>query len=237
VVLHLQYGRSTKAGRFKRVAALLLLLFVSGVSYRFGPSAGRFVKVLYWHQKGAAYYEPPDRLVFDTTAPGQKIHAHPFPQSWWNLSALVAAPLPPSMGRADPSAPVFLHGMSRGGQEYLVVTSVRLWWNNSKSGPRIPIFDVQVIPPPWRRVGAASYTVWEPSVDGYYLGIGDDTRVRLFAGQPDPGDASKFKIRCDVNGREGYILGHLRNDGGIDFETVGAGFKLYKQGVLEYPGI
>jgi hypothetical protein len=58
----------------------------------------------------------------------------------------------------------------------------------------------------------------------FALGVTPEDRLRIFAGQPDPDDASRFTIRYELNGETGIIDGELLDPVPRTLnETVGSG--------------
>ena len=136
--------------------------------------------------------------------------------------------MPPSLRRVEQTpgvdipqgpGPVFLHRRrAEGGTDRLVVVKVdmaRTWQLHSVSGfapPADHLFDVTVVRPATLLSGPSfTRTLWDPAKTGE----GRDPRIgrlTLYAGQPDPADASRFTIGYQTPDGRGTIKGRLLPD-------------------------
>ncbi len=200
------------------------------IAWRWGDDAARVARTAYWSRQCLRYAPPSDLVVFEQDPPqiarlmasraGYRVsnagEADP-PHAW--LSPAAYAHIPQS-GWAPHVA--FMHGRkSASGPKRLVV--VEFLAMREPQGPDHTVFFHP-------RVFAAS--VVRPGMqvrrneDTIRVRLAPDERLRLYAGRPDPTDASRFTIECFIGDERGTIEGQLHADDRVTFRPVaGEGLK------------
>jgi hypothetical protein len=194
------------------------------VAWRWGGEAARAAKVIYWSRQCMRYAPPADLVVFDQDAPhiarlmsagaGYRVstagEADP-PHAW--LSPAPYAYVPQS-GWAPHVA--FMHGRRSGdGPERLVVVEF-LPLREPHTVNHTVLFHPRVF---------ATSVVRRPTQvrrneDTIRISLAPDERLRLYAGQPDSRDPSRFTIDCVIAGERGTIEGRLHADDVVAFRPV-----------------
>jgi len=194
------------------------------VAWRWGGDAARAAQVLYWSRQCMSYAPPADLVVFEQNATeaarlmgsgaGYQLtnagEADP-PHAW--LSPAPYAFVPQS-GWAPHVA--FMHGR-RGvdGPERLVVIELLAMREPHTDNHTVlfhpRVFATSVVRPP---------TQVRRNDDTVRISLAPDERLRLYAGQPDPRDPSRFTIECVIAGERGTIEGTLRADDVVAFRPI-----------------
>lgn len=136
------------------------------------------------------------------------VGASPYPIELAELQRLAASS--PDIPWESLPGPVFLHGLEDSRRRRWMVTVYALannptgWWTLVATAR--DLVDLRAA----RAPAVVSAACWPlPHAPG-------DTIV-VFAGQPDPLDASRFTLRVGVNGQSQTVTGLLRKDGSVEF--------------------
>jgi len=202
VELHYEQRR-----RYRSIARRVLILLSAGVLVwsltLLVPRAVRTARAMYYQKQCLKFSAPPNSVVFDSDQPQINSAAT-------SVFATHSAEMSRSALIFDV---VFLHQRSNGGGQRLVMVST-----NSPVG-LLPNLAYQL-----------HTTVFEPTPLGslhqikqtpssiLLFRVESETHVKLFAGQPDPADASHFTIRFERDGVEGIIDGYLKSDDTVILE-------------------
>jgi hypothetical protein len=223
----------------RRLIVLLLLVAVAAPLLYWRKPIFRQARLLYWQRQCLRYTAPPDQVVYEeneykpspllgrpgyvgwpvSLPPNVGSPNGPLPPAIATLPApplasfFTAGGFPPAYVAPPQGATVFLHERTgRTGRRQLVIVT------------RFPVHDVpfmyafglnvMLIGP----AGIASGPTHQYPPPVAFSWLSDMTRpptdgLRLYAGQPDPADPSRFTIRYDLSGRSGEIEGRLKDDG------------------------
>jgi hypothetical protein len=121
-------------------------------------------------------------------------------------------PLAPERGPEwDSFGTVFMHGLtSKGGTRRLV--HIGLSVSDPPGASTIVSFRIMSNPPvTWDNLAQAPSTRSRE----HFMGLDTGQRLRLFAGQVDPADPSRFTIRYEAGQQKGMIDGQLQDDGTV----------------------
>ena len=194
------------------------------IAWQWGDDGARVARTAYWSRQCLRYAPPPELVVFEQDASqiarlmgsgaGYRVsnagETDP-PHAWLSPGAYQYIP---QSGWAPHVA--FMHGrQSASGPERLVVIEFL-----AMREPRGPDHTVFFHP----RVFAASVlrpgTQVRRNEDTIRIRLAPDERLRLYAGRPDPSDASRFTIECLIGGERGTIEGRLHADDVVTFRPV-----------------
>lgn len=205
--------------RARRVGLVLLAVGIAFAGWRWGPAARDRAGLLYWQHRCATYAPPADQIVYasgptDVAAlkPDPAYVVQPFGPP---TGAPVAARRPPdcfdryppaeamAVSSSIPPGPVlFLHERRTPGGERRIVV--------------VRLYPVSWVPIVSHTIGPAG--LWagptvdpRPGISTAFFYTTDPTRhrLRIFAGQPDPADLSRFTIAYELDGQPGTVLGQL----------------------------
>jgi hypothetical protein len=226
----LDYAPPVRWWRRRRVAATLLvsLLLVCGasVAWRWGPWARDRITFLLAQQRCMNYAAPPNRVVITTHVEEVETLASsdlPYrrlrrpasvnqgfdvmPYSWHTAEAWQNFPA----GKWEPG-PAFLHARrTPGGERRLIALEL------SVGGDDLLIYCRNFKPASLRDNGDLSRG--PRTIRGIYRIFGLNEPIRVFAGQPDPNDASRFTIRCESGKQSAIIRGQVHDDGRVAMEV------------------
>ena len=210
-----------------RLAALwITVAAIVVLAIRRGPDFARRVAFLY-HQRGCLRYTAPaDQVVFDSNPARVAILAsdpnfvivggcafRKPPADWAAVRSSLSISPPPS------SAVLFLHKRVVNGVSRLIM--VERTAAAGESPYFIPGYDIDQ-----HAIDPAS--IGRPARDIHLMygldvidSIGPHTDIRIYAGQPDPADDSRFTIRYEFQGKSHVVEGRVAADGRIDFRRVG----------------
>jgi hypothetical protein len=198
--------------------AVVAMLFPVGM--RGIPRAMRQVELLYWQRKAMGYTAPPDQVVFETDAarmndPGLIVRAtgaFRVAAPWDRFYSILSPP-----GRVA-LATLFVHERRnpRGESRLVVIEGI--------PGAQGFVLDPGVLHPGSAfgepRENTDAWINMNPFFE-FGLPAPDSPRsakLRIFAGQPDPADASHFTIGYEVGSAHFTIDAWLRDDDTIEFE-------------------
>jgi hypothetical protein len=221
-----------RALRRRLVAVLALLVAINLLFHTFGERAWDGAMTLFWQQRCLGYQLPDDRIAYVARPRGAALPAYlkdfsggggstwdgtvgapPYPVELAELQKLTAhdsrVPWDALPG------PVFLHGLrdARGRQRlvtvYALANNPAGWWT----------IVAAVRDPVGLRPGAAPRPQPILSTACWPMPNVGNNELAVFAGQPDPGDPSRFTLRVGLNGKVQLITGVLQNDGSITFTS------------------
>lgn len=207
--------------------AVLVAVLVATAGWRWGPGAWATVSYRYnWHQC-LTFRLPSDFVVYEEDPAAaarlratsaefhvqQKIYFndswYPTPPADWGPPACYTPTVLRRVNAAVYSGYAFVHSRtSPGGLTRLVTVG----GGSSAFGPKGRTFGLhgKCLEPRTPAQPPMSVRQHSPAID---LRLRSNNRLRLFAGQPDPADASHFTIRYEIDGEAGTIDGWLRDDG------------------------
>jgi hypothetical protein len=228
-------GPSLRRRRVRRVILFCLLVAVAWAGYRYGGSIWEKSKVLYYQRECLYFSAPPGQVVYDDDpadlavigarrdyqvlsnkdfrAPGLPRMAA-FSPGCWNDFAAAAAP---NRSSAGAGAVVFCHELtSRDGVRRLVVVQRNA--DPDQSNYNILSLEAVIIQPGTFSARPVDVTparrlMWLSGAVAMQM-----TPLRIYAGQVDAGDASRFTIRFTVGKSEHLVEGRLADGGnGVTF--------------------
>ncbi len=212
--------RSARVRRWMVTAGFAALLMVA---LWLVPRSYRHVQLLKWQERCLTYAAPATEPVYDND-PAEAKRLLTLPRTYladprdgatfrlpieWIQFYMAAGFGPQSSGT------VFLHQRSTPrGQRRLVAIDLVF---NPLSHERIITMSERVLVPATPLRGPRA----EPSTirgDGLLIPVSPTDRLRVFAGQPDPNDASHFTIEYDLNGTRHVLDGWLVDEATIKIE-------------------
>jgi hypothetical protein len=200
------------------------------VAWRWSGDAARAAQVIYWSRQCMRYSPPADLVVFEQDASriaplmranaGYHVstagEADP-PHAWLSPQSYAFVP---QSGWAPHVT--FMHGRRSGdGPERLVVIEFLALREPHTANHTVlfhpRVFATSMLRPP---------TQVRRNEDTIRISLAPDERLRLYAGQPNPTDPSRFTIDCLIAGEHGTIEGQLRRGDVVTFRPIaGAGLK------------
>jgi hypothetical protein len=225
----LDYAPAQKPSRWRvirRAALWVAVALLAVLAIRRGPDFLRRVAFLY-HQRGCLRYTAvPEQVVFDSNPARVAILAsdpnfaivggcafRKPPADWAAVRSSLSIATPPS------SAVLFLHKRVVNGVPRLIM--VERTAAAAESPYFIAGYDVDQ-----HAIDPATVTRAPSDIRQMYGldvidSIGPHTDIRIYAGQPDPADDSRFTIRYEFEGKSHVIEGRVAADGRIDFRRLG----------------
>lgn len=216
--------------RIRRVVAMVLVLAVAWSVYQYGGPVWQKGKLLYYQRRCLTFTAPPDQVVYDDDpadvavvgarrdyqvlnntnfrAPNFPRMAAYAPTCWNDFTAAAF----PKRSALSSSAVIFCHELvSHDGVRRLIV--IERDANPDPSNYRVLHLEVIYIQPATLNSPAIDLTplprmVWMTGAVAKQM-----TPLRIYAGQVDPADASRFTIRYTMGTKEGLVKGQL-TDGG-----------------------
>ena len=204
------------------LAVLLLLVMATLAGYRFGRAYWwpywQQAVYLYWQDRSMRWTAPPEFVVYeedDARAPAllrqpdyEPVASLGQPERK-GLAGPPAGHVPAPMRRIGSWVCMcFIHGCyTPSGEKRLGVVGYQV---HGAAGRRyIEIYGsgktLATLKPGTRLDGGSPYKL--------KIDLGATDRLRLFAGQPDPNDKSRFTMLYELNGQSGNIEGRLADDG------------------------
>jgi hypothetical protein len=185
---------------------IILVLLVSAWCVERGPK-------MFWYYRCLTYIAPPDQIVYDDDPPGAaSLRAGGRP--WW-MSGF-ARPGPEALGHLGPGPlpTLLLHGREcpNGSDKLARITVLR--HHDRPNGYYLELMHQTYAwpsPVPMARFPAL------PSACGLFVPVGK--RLRLFAGQPDDEDTTRFTIGYELGGVPGMLEGRLLDDGTVQIRV------------------
>lgn len=210
----------------RRATLLGALLICLAAGYWYVPEIRRRIELAYWQRRCLAYMAAADQIALQTPmdrlspgAPSYNGMKTPptkgvVPPEWAALSRLIVPPGFVSEGT------LFLHErISPGGNRRLVIIDATTAFHEETMGMLYNL-NLRI-----RLVEPGSF--WSPPVTMEWPHIiGNANRnvvgeARIYAGQPDSNDASRFTIRMvDIDGFETVFSGRLHDDDVVSLNAV-----------------
>jgi len=223
----LDYAPAQKPNRWRvirRAALWIAVALLAVLAVRRGPDFLRRVAFLY-HQRGCLRYTAAaDQVVFDSNPARVAILASDRnfvivggcasrkpPPDW---SAVRSGPLIST--RPGSPAVLFLHERAAGGVPRLIAVE-RIEGANA-SPHFIPDYDVEP-----HTISPAMLTSAAQEIRfGFDVEVKDNGSddIRIYAGQPDPVDDSRFTIRYELRGKSQLVEGRVAADGRVEFHHL-----------------
>jgi hypothetical protein len=227
----LDYAPTPKPGGWRMIRRAMLLILLVGLpvlAVRRGPSIARKANFLY-HQHGCLRYNAtPDEVVFDSdpvrvaalagdpnfVIVGGCAFRKP-PSDWAAFSSSLGVGNYVSFTPPRGLSVLFLHEREVNGVRYLIM--VERTFGAGQSPYFIPGYDIETctIDPATLRFPARKIPF------GFTFDVkdggGPHTNIRIYAGQIDPADDSRFTIRFEFRGKSGVVEGRVGSDGHVDF--------------------
>jgi len=235
----LDYAPAERPSRWRAIRRAALWIAVAAIvvlAVRRGPDFSRRFVFLY-HQRGCLQYTAaPDQVVFDSNPARVAILAtdpnfaivsgcafRKPPAGWSAVRARVALPI---CGR---SAVLFLHKRVVGGNSRLIVVEqtgayfIPGYMLGGLGGRRVaatimPSTLTATIEPATLNSEARDIA---GSLDPVMDAFGPHADFRIFAGQPDPADDSRFTIRYELDGKSHLLEGRIAAHGPVEFHRTG----------------
>jgi hypothetical protein len=224
----------------RRLLVLLLLIaVVTPLLYHRKPLTQRG-HLLYWQRKCLIYTAPADQVVYEEDGYNPSPLLNRPGYSGWPVPPAANAgstrwPIPPTIATlpAPPLAPYFTAGgLPPGWVAAPKGATAFLHERTSKTGHRrlVMIMRMPAHSAPFHYAfGLTPFvstpagittgpTYHYPRTDAIIRVLSDwrfppTDGLRFYAGQPDPGDSSRFTIRYDLSGGSGEVEGRLNDDG------------------------
>ena len=209
-----------RSARSRRVAIVVgALLLLAGIAW-VTPRAFRRLQVTHWQRQCLDYAAPADRVVFDNDpAEIPKLLALPLPYQG-SLAVGHAYLIPPQYRKLIVSQSVgtaFLHErITPQGEPRRV--AVDLFGGTMPPPNNTMMFNATVLDATSAARSARSMVTITRG-DGASITLQPGDKLRVFAGQPDPADASHFTIDYVLNGTRHTIDGWLKADGLVIIEV------------------
>jgi hypothetical protein len=225
----LDYAPTHKPSRWRAIRRAVLWIAVAllaVLAVRRGPGFLRRVVFLY-HQRGCLRYTAaPEQVVFDSNPARVAILAsdpnfvivggcafRKPPADWTAVRSSLSIATPPSSGV------LFLHTRVVSGVQRLIM--VERTAAAAESPYFIGSYDIDqhaIDPASISRPARDNHRVYPLDVMD---SVGPHTDIRIYAGQPDPADDSRFTIRYEFQGKSHVVEGRVAADGRIDFRRLG----------------
>jgi hypothetical protein len=207
----LEYPISTSPWRRRIRLALLGLILVATIlcTWHWGPYICHQTKLLYWQRQCMNFSLPPNTVVYEGEPTNAAQTAALAPQCWRSFCDTNNSHW---VGGGRNTAVGFLgERISPAGHRRLICATL------TPSRDVLPAFIMKID----CIAVAATPATWTDTARLSMLGVGgvqlpiqfaaQPPLIRIFAGQPDPKDASHFTIRFQIGGQEDVIDGWLRD--------------------------
>jgi hypothetical protein len=212
--------------RIRRAIRACLALATTVAAFIWGPTTWSRTKLLYHQRQCLTYVAPADEVVFDSNPARVAQLAHDpnyliargcafrKPPAHWSAILTASGSRP----TASPTALIFLHELKAGGVRRLV--QFERTAAADESPYFLPGYDVATHTMILATFGKPQVTEQQfPMVLDVLDTIGPHLDIRIYAGQPDPADASHFTVRYESQGRTHVAQGHLRPDGQVELKV------------------
>jgi hypothetical protein len=208
--------RSARARRWAIIIGVILLLIgIATVT----PRAVRRLQVAYWHRQCLEYIAPADQVIHETDrAEIPRLLAPPlnYRGSMATGQAFLIPPAYQSLWMSQSVGTAFLHErITPQGQRRLV--AVDLFSGGTQPGGGMTLNATVIDPSVTPRGPNATVTITRG--DGATIALQPGDKLRVFAGQPDPNDASHFTIDYLINDARHTVDGWLKDDGLVIIEA------------------
>jgi hypothetical protein len=202
----------------RAIIASVLIPLIALLTYRFGPGLWNQAKVLRSQSNRLRYLDTPSAIVYEEEPNaaaalladplyGQVIYNGTIAGTDYDPVAKVPSDIFPFGG----SALVYMHRTSSQSGDRLV----QIWSkpeNAEELGRgRMLVFVGDVFSLATWQIGSDLHIVSRSAMRIEDMQPGD--RARVYAGQPNPADPSRFSVRFQINDKIGVVDGKLDNDG------------------------
>jgi hypothetical protein len=205
----------------RRAGLVVILLSLAGIVWRWGGPLYDRARLMYWERRCMNYTAPRGSVVYDENPatvvassrgtdmlqrknPAGAVEMTFVNPKCYNQYLPELAAIEPSMRKCYADAPVFMHTLKGPNGPRLVIIGVtypvrqeRLRGHSSFYLDEI--FQAQIIKPTgWRSDPVPSGIAWAPRRE--LAAPSEVGKLRFYAGQTDPADASHVTIDCDTAG-------------------------------------
>jgi hypothetical protein len=203
-----------------RRGLILLIIVCAGVPLGFlaGPRAWRLAKLIYVQRRVMRYAAPQEEIVYDDI-PADATRLLKTSSEYFRFTRGPIGRFPGAWSEFDPPsrtcAVLFLHELlTPDGERRLVVVTAfaPAAVDRMDFGPEIYLESFGDVD------ASANYRVTVTQGISFLPYNGKSRDLRIFAGQPDSADASRFSIRFVANGIENFLDGRLKDGGGVYLE-------------------
>ena len=172
-----------------------------------------------------AYSAPPDQVVYEEdTAAVTLLSVDPSTYRRVRLWPSFVGRFPfvwrqfPVGQRSNDDGIAFLHErQSLGGRRRLVIIGIRVYGHNDRHV--VALTETVVCPATQNRPPDVARHQIRAEVLVDFNGFSDEGRLRLYAGQPDPTDASHLTIGYELDGKKGMIDCWLQDDDTVEMKV------------------
>lgn len=218
-----------------------MVLAITFAGWRWGPPAWRQTKILYWQRQCLNYSAGPEKIVYEEALPAAERllsqdsqysrlgivqsgrndladAAQSLPECWERLFATTHGmpyPTPPLFRNWILGAIVFLHERTapNGRQRLVCIALVHSNGDFADCSTGLRSYKATTIqstklPFPANRISESCGSARE-------ILSWPEPQIRIYAGQPDPADASHFTIRYEMWGQSDILDGWLRDDDSV----------------------
>jgi len=222
------FGRNSR--RRMKLAGIIVCAAAAGVpGYRLLRPHFPQARYLYWQHQCMRYTVSPDFVVYEEDAvrssamlasgpPYQRVNSLGDPKAA-GLDAQPAGYVPPPLSRLGTKwvCIAYLHACRLpDGEQRLGVLGIQVFQRGPDGGRVLELYGTGKTPASWQPgstvQGSAGRKASIPLLPRH--------RFRLYAGQPNPQDGSRFTMRYELDGRGGTIEGRLAPDGTIDCTVI-----------------
>lgn len=235
--------------RSRRAIQFLLLVGLIFAGWRWGPQIWARTTLLYWQRQCLNYSPSPDMVILQANpaaaqallqtsdyrranvfhmkegkegagnAPVIAFHRHP--PAWDELAQ--RSPHLSNTGSPNQVTAICFMGELKtpAGEQFLVIVQTSLFIEiEQRNDSPSAIFQILTVSPVTflERPGQLSWPV-EKHISAMIWSL--PKNIRIFAGQRDPQDPSRFSIRYQAQGQEGFIDGWIANNGSINLQFRG----------------
>ncbi len=214
--------------RIRRIAVVLLCLGMAGAGWKWGLPLAQQANFLYWQHRCMAYQPPTGKVAFEADPASaaallqsgaeycirvhRRFNKNGPPAGWTEpaffrpraLDQIFPGPTYAGVGIA------FMHGrQSLGGTQHFVVVTVGISHPYGDGHYFLDISPVTYASATW---ALSSKPVMLTSSKGLLIPISGTQHPRVYFGEADPNDESKFTIRYELDGQTHVITGQLHSD-------------------------
>ncbi len=206
----LAYSPAPPKFRRRLVRLLLIIFFIVGsvLIWRWNKPLIAHTRLIFWQRSSAKCMFPTDAVLASDEFPSKSVAA-PIPSFWTSYEAQCTSPTPlRAVSPRFSNTLLFLHER-RSPAGHTRIVGVRCYLTYLSSASVIQSLEPIVVEPiSWFSLSSRPVI----HAGGYPGGYPVDAIVRVYAGQPDPTDASHFTIGNTVDGRPGLVDGWLTDN-------------------------
>ena len=222
-VIQLEYAARPRwwrrKGRMVRWGIVSLLVIAGACGAWWRKEIWREGSIRFWEWQCGRYAGRTDEMIY-TDVPGDVARLKGDVRYWvWTRQEGVTAAMERRPRCYEELCRV--GGIGRFGQGAVAYMG---WRENGKGQKRLVVMDWHY----YQRGGTIKRdgVVGRPTAEFRFCGdvVGGIMKVergnlRVFAGQADREDGSKFKVRFEADGKEGWVIGRLKDDGKMEFSV------------------